>query len=126
MMRLGVVLVLVASPAVAQQIAVPSGQAVEFVEVLADDSGDTIRFRFLAPAIARDGGSVGNLVALADMEALCRDVAVPWLAQQGESVAQIVISLADQPVTFGVSTPQATQFFETYRHENGRCIWEEF
>ena len=37
---------------------------------------------------------------------------------------QIVISLMDRLVDFGATNPDATQFFEAYRIEDGTCIWE--
>ena len=117
---------LAAVPAVAQEMSVPSGQTVTLQEVLLDDApGELwVRFRFLAPEIARDGGSVVSDAASADMEYLCQDLAVPYLADHDIEPARVVISLADRPVEFGASDPEATQFFEAYRLEDARCIWE--
>ncbi|MEM9639279.1 MAG: DUF6497 family protein, partial [Pseudomonadota bacterium] len=62
---------------------VPSGQPVELYEVLIDEVGaDTwLRFRFLAPEIARNGGSVDFAQAEPDLEHLCQAVALPYLAE---------------------------------------------
>ena len=56
---------LAAVPAVAQEMSVPSGQMVTLQEVLLDDApGELwVRFRFLAPEITRDGGSVASYAA---------------------------------------------------------------
>lgn len=124
---------LIALPAVAAQaadlISVPSGQGVKFVEVIHDAPGPeglTVRFRFLAPAIARQGGRVDAEAAQADMAHLCDTFALPRLPVPGPAPSQIVISLSDRPVPFGQSDPDATQYFEAFRPEGGRCIWEPF
>lgn len=107
----------------------PSGQVVTFVETIRDASGpegSVVRFRFLAPAIARSGGSVTVDMAQVDMQALCDGYALPRLPETDPQPAQIIISLADRPVPFGEADPEATQFFESFRPENGRCLWEAF
>ncbi|MBP9952734.1 MAG: DUF6497 family protein [Cypionkella sp.] len=110
-------------------IIVPSGQEVTLLDVVMDAPGPeglTARFRFVAPAIAREGGSVDFEAASADMLALCQNYVLPRLANTGPVPAQVVVSLADRAVPFGDSDPAATQFFEAYRVENGNCIWEAF
>lgn len=107
---------------------VPSGQEIELSEVLIDDTpGETwIRFRFLAPQIGRNAGDIGYDVSAPDMDHLCEEFALPYLAQNDLTAARVVISLSDQIIAFGASDPSVTQFFEAYRPENARCIWEEF
>lgn len=120
---------LAALPSAAQQeVAVPSGQPVVLSQVLVDDTpGETwVRFRFLAPRIARDGGDVNYDVATQDMEHICRSLVLPYLKTYELSPARVVISLSDRDVPFGSTDPQATQFFEAYRPEETNCIWEEF
>lgn len=107
----------------------PSGQAVAFFDVIRDapgPGGTALRFRFLAPAIARDGGTVDPETALADMQTLCEDYALPRIPVIGPRPAQIVITLMDRPVPFGTAAPEATQFFEVFRPEGGACIWEPY
>jgi Family of unknown function (DUF6497) len=107
-------------------IPVPSGQAVTLQEVVWNAPGPdglTLRFRFVAPDIA-PGGAVSFDAASADMQALCQTYAIPRLSDFGPQVQQIVISLADRAVVFGATEPDATQFFEAYRVEDGACIWE--
>lgn len=108
-----------------EPLAVPSGQPVAFVEMLWDQPGGGLvyRFRFLAPQI---GAGVEFDKAAADMEYLCREYALPRIANTGPQPRQIIISLADRPVDFGVSDTDAVQYFEAYRVENGGCIWEMF
>lgn len=113
----------------AAAIAVPSGQAVTLQDVIwnaAGANGLTLRFRFLAPQIAREAGDVDFETASADMLALCQSFALPRLAELGPQPQQIIISLADRVVPFGETSPDATQYFEAYSIENGTCIWEMF
>lgn len=110
-------------------IAVPSGQVVTLQEIIWNAPGPmglVTRFRFLAPAIARDGGTVGFAAASADMAHLCQVFALDRVVQAGPAPAQVIISLADQLVPFGEAAPEATQYFEAYRIEDGACIWEAF
>jgi Family of unknown function (DUF6497) len=120
-----------AGPACAEDkpIAVPSGQNITYVDTVQGAPGPdglTIRFRFLAPAIARDGGTVLAEAAQADMLALCRTYALPRIASTGPQPAQIVISLSDRPVEFGVGDEGATQFFDAFSIQDGDCILELF
>lgn len=109
-----------------EAVAVPSGQEVRFVEMLRDAggaSGPTIRFRFVAPAIARDGGAVDFDTAAADMEHICREFVLPRLSGEA-AVGQVVISMSDRPVAFGQPAPEATQYFEAFSVQDGDCVWE--
>lgn len=110
-------------------ISVPSGQPVSLIETIIGQPGPgglTARFRFLAPEIARDSGSVSFAEAEPDMLYLCESYALPRLAVPGPQVSQIIISLSDRVLPFGQTAPEATQFFEAYRPEDGHCIWEGF
>lgn len=119
-----------AAPLCAQEpIKVPSGQQITYVETIEDlhgPAGLTYRFRFLAPAIARPGGTMTAEVAVTDMAALCQTFALPRLPNPGPPVQEIVISLADRPVVFGAQAPDATQYFEAFRPEGNACIWEGY
>lgn len=105
---------------------VPSGQPVELYEVLIDEVGaDTwLRFRFLAPEIARNGGSVDFAQAEPDLEHLCQAVALPYLAEYDLAPEFVSVTLLDRPVEFGRSDPDATQFIDVFRIASGTCIWE--
>lgn len=106
----------------------PSGQRVTLKEVIREVVGDEVwvRFRFLAPEIARKGGRVTFAMAEFDMLALCETVALPRLMAEGDKVAVIMISLSDRVLVFGEADPEATQYFEAYRPEGAACIWEGF
>ena len=121
--------VLAAHGAWAETVDVPSGQPVTFLDVIRDAPGPlglTYRFRFIAPGIARDGGGLSIEDAAADMDHLCTAFALPRLAAVGPRPQQVIISLSDRAVEFGVASPEATQFFEAYRIVDGACIWEGF
>ncbi|WP_323042633.1 DUF6497 family protein [Gemmobacter sp.] len=122
---------LIASPAFGQELVeVPSGQPVTLQDVILNEPGPaglTARFRFVAPQIARIGGSIDFDTAAADMDHLCATYALPRIeTTTGPRPAQVVISFADRPVEFGVITPEATQFFEAYSIADGTCVWEAF
>ncbi|WP_176248539.1 MULTISPECIES: DUF6497 family protein [unclassified Sulfitobacter] len=123
-MKLAAALILAATSALA--VDVPSGQPVDLQEVLVDQMGDEtwLRFRFIAPQIARNGGTIGYDAAGPDMKVLCDTLAIPYMAQYALTGDVIVISLADRAVEFGAADAGATQFFEAYRLKNGTCIWE--
>ncbi|WP_291240572.1 DUF6497 family protein [Gemmobacter sp.] len=113
----------------AEALSVPSGQPVTLQDVIRSEDGPVgaaLRFRFVAPQIAREGGNVDFETASADMADLCQRFALPRMAELGGAPRQIIISLAAAEVPFGETAPEVTQFFESFRVENGTCIWEMF
>ncbi|GAA6174727.1 DUF6497 family protein [Sulfitobacter pacificus] len=115
---------LAASPAWATDV--PSGQPVDLHEVLVDavDSETWLRFRFIAPDIARADGGVDYDLAADDMMHLCTALALPYSEEYALAGDIIVISLADRVTEFGVPDPEATQIFEAFRPVDNTCIWE--
>lgn len=112
-----------------ERIEVPSGQEVSLLDVVLNAPGPdglTARFRFVAPAIAKQGGTVDFETASADMIHLCQSYALPRISNVGPKPSQIVISMSDKPVPFGEAAPEITQFFEAYTVEGDACIWEAF
>jgi hypothetical protein len=106
-------------------IAVPSGQIVTLIEVIANEPGPaglTSRFRFLAPDVAALEAEVSER----DMEALCVTYALSRIPSTGPQPVQIVISLSDRVVPFGEAAPEATQLFAAFSPADGTCIWELF
>lgn len=111
------------TPVMAQSV--PSGQPVTLQEAILEpqpEGGHWLRLRFIAPRLA--GG--GPDAALDDMEYLCRTVGLPVIAQSGQPVSRVVVSLASESVEFGSAAPGATQYFEVYTPSEDDCIWEEF
>lgn len=110
-------------------IAVPSGQLVTLQDVIWNVPGPeglTLRFRFVAPQIARQGGTVDYATATGDMLHLCQTYALPQVSALGPMPTQIIISLSDRALPFGEAAPEATQFFEAFGIQDGTCIWEMF
>jgi hypothetical protein len=108
---------------------VPSGQLVVLQDIIWNSigpEGPLARFRFLAPAIARDGGTVGFETASADLLHLCQSVVLTELAQRGAMPARVSVSMGDRAVVFGDSDPEATQYFEMFQIDGDTCIWEAF
>ncbi|MGB7242354.1 MAG: DUF6497 family protein [Sulfitobacter sp.] len=105
---------------------VPSGQPLDLREVLIDtvNTETWVRFRFVAPQIARGTGSVTFEDAEADMAHLCDAVALPYLHEYDLAGEVVVVSLSDRPMEFGSADPDATQFIEVFRVETGACVWE--
>lgn len=119
-------LIAVAAPLRADPVPVPSGQGVELLELIKDPDGLTWRFRFVAPAIARDTGMIDQQTALEDIHALCETYVAPLLLDAPEDPDQIVISMADRATVFGEAAPDVTQYFEAYRVEATDCMLESF
>ncbi len=122
--------VLAAAPAAgAEALAVPSGLEVVLHEVITDPRGVdglTIRFHFIAPAIGAEDGFDPD-AALADMEHLCQNYALPRLASgTGPTPAHVVVGLADRPVPLGEVDPDAVQLFEAFRIEDAACVADIF
>ncbi len=126
---IGLVLSVLGTATIAQSdvtLPVPSGQPVHLNDVLLDNNpGELwVRFRFIAPKIGATVGRIGYDVASQDMAHLCQTLAVAYVAQHELDPALVIISLADRPIEFGNTAPDATQFFEAYRLESSDCIWE--
>ena len=110
-------------------ILVPSGQSVTLQDVIWNSigpDGPVARFRFVAPEIARTGGTISAEQVAADLQHLCENVVLTTLAQKGVSPSNVLVSLADRAVIFGETVPEATQYFESYRIDGDRCIVELF
>ncbi len=121
-----VAMVCVVSSALAQSIALPSGQTVTLIDVIVEDAPPVARFRFLAPAIDPAGDALTYDRVRDDFAVLCDAYAVPAMAQAGVTVREVVVSMSDRVVEFGVASPDATQYFEPFSVQEGRCIWEQF
>jgi hypothetical protein len=106
-------------------IEVPSGREVTLIEVITNipgNSGAAARFRFLAPGLT----AAETETAAADMIALCDGYALPRTEGTVPVPTEIIISLSADVVPFGQPAPDVVQFFETYRAEDGACVWEPF
>ncbi|MDF0600584.1 DUF6497 family protein [Psychromarinibacter sp. C21-152] len=123
----GLAALLLAGPAAAETVDVPSGQPVELAEVIREAHGPkgvTLRFRFVAPRIAGGEDKLPFAEVAADMDFLCSGYALSHLPAPGPRPDRIIISLAAAPVEFGDIRPEITQFFEAYEIDGDACIWE--
>ncbi len=110
-------------------LAVPSGQWVTWHDLILDrPSADSAiyRFRYLAPSIARQGGTMDFEASIGDMQHLCETAVLPRLPASLPALVQVIISFADMPVPFGDTNPEATQFFVAFNIKDGTCILEPF
>lgn len=82
------------------------------------------RFRFIVPALGQQGAGFDDVQP--DFPWLCETMILPALSEAKVTADRVVISMADQAVTFGEAAPDAIQFFEVFRVENGACVWEAF
>ncbi|AML49996.1 DUF6497 family protein [Falsihalocynthiibacter arcticus] len=126
MKRLSVVLCGIGSAALADPIAVPSGQSIEFKQVIWAEAAETPNaiFRFVAPEITRDGTGIEYDTAAEDILFLCETFALPRVlaANVGGEVG-LVISLSKQDLAFGEANPDILQFFENFVVRDATCDW---
>ncbi|WP_366915557.1 DUF6497 family protein [uncultured Lentibacter sp.] len=107
----------------------PSGLKAEvleaFVELQPDGVLNYARFRFVVPQIARTE-NMDPADFAGDFAVLCEQYAVPQLERETHRIDRVVISMSDRPVDFGVSDPEAVQYFEQFSLKDGRCHWEAY
>jgi Family of unknown function (DUF6497) len=115
---------LLASAAQADPVVTPSGQSVTLYDVVLEPS--VARFRYLAPAIDPAGQGLTHEDVVGDFVWLCESFAIPGLVAADKSAEHVIIALSDREVEFGVVTPEATQFIESYTVQGPACIWDEF
>jgi len=104
-----------ATPALAD---LPSGQDITLHELFLEpqDSGEMwFRLRYLAPAIARETGSLQYADVELDFLHLCETDAITKRDEAGAGADVIGISIRDQPVELGEKNHNVTQFFEAFR-----------
>ncbi len=108
----------------ARIITAPSGLEVELHEVMTNQIGDdlTYRFRFVAPKLIESGPSEDDRVT--DMKFLCEEFALSELSEVDPTPLQVVISIADKAGEFGVYDPDINEFFEFYRVNGASCSWK--
>ena len=80
------------------------------------------RVRLIAPDLA----NVRFATIEANFQWICETLALPWLARAGQTAAQVVVSMAAEPLDLGAIRPDITQYFEIFRPSGDRCIWEVF
>ncbi len=119
---------LLAAPAAAQDVP-PSGQRLVLWEVVwerVEGNDSQAVLRFIAPQIARDGGTVDAAAALLDLDWLCATHGAPIAALPAARSDTVVVTLMDRAVPRGTTDAAATQYFGIYTIENGECSPEDF
>ena len=104
---------------------VPSGRALSLIDVVTNargPAGATARFRFLAPDLSPAEAES----AAADMQAVCDSFAIKRIDGMVPEPQQIIITFMSAEVPFGEAAPDVVQFFDSFRPENGACVWEVF
>ncbi len=104
---------------------VPSGLDLTLYELIPEDQPDGqiwARYRFVAPDLNQTDF---DLVA-GDFPEICASYALPELDARGTHPAMIVLSYASRPIPFGEAAPDAVQFVESFRVDQGACIWEVY
>lgn len=112
-------------PVLAEPVPVPSGAAVSWFEYLSEDEGEgpLLRARYVAPHL---NGADDIDAIWSDLAYLCDSDAARAAQTMEPAPARIVVSLSSEPLTFGEINADVVQYFEAFRLENGRCIWEVF
>ncbi len=121
-LSLPILLHMAAAPLWAEQGSDDHGLEIRFHDVIAEPP--VWRVRYVAPGLSEEGVTYADVAE--DMQILCAEDALPRVTEGGTVPQTIVITLMSEPVTFGVMTPGVRQFFESYRVEGPRCIWEAF
>ncbi|WP_374431555.1 DUF6497 family protein [Tabrizicola sp.] len=106
-------------------VEVPSGRAVSLIDVITNvpgPAGAAARFRFLVPDLTSEDVET----AAADMQAVCDSFALSRTEGTVPAPQQIIITFMSSAVPFGEAAPDVVQFFESFRIENGACVWEVF
>lgn len=107
------------------KVDVPSGRALSLVDVITNapgPAGAAARFRFLVPDLSAEDAET----ALADMQVVCDSFALERTRGTVPEPQQIIITFMSAEVPFGDAAPDVVQFFESFRVENGACVWEVF
>jgi len=106
-------------------VEVPSGRTLSLIDVITNapgPAGAAARFRFLVPDLTSEDVEA----AAADMQAVCDSFALPRTDGMVPAPQQIIVTFMSDAVPFGEAAPDVVQFFESFRIENGACVWEVF
>lgn len=80
--------------------------------------------RYIAPQIARQGGTLGYEDVSMGMDAICDGPGLAAVRAHESPVDQIVITVMDRVVERGQPSPEATQFISTYAVTEAGCEWQ--
>lgn len=118
-MRFLALALLAATGAVAQPaLTLPSGSNVTPYDLIVEEG--VIRLRFISAGLAQDevGYRSDPLMLLQDMTYLCN---LQVTADPPANDTEVVVTLMDQPLEFGVVDPSVTQYFEAFLIRDQEC-----
>ncbi len=107
------------------EITVPSGQPLTLYSFEVIPQSDSHNLLFVG-LLATQLDSQGYEVAADDLDAVCRDVALPEARVQGDKgvlIREISIRIADKPLGYGDVDPEVAQFMGFYEIISGECVW---
>ena len=123
---LSFLLSVLALPAHAYDLAVPSGQIVTLDEQLVVPPENRILYLgFTAPSIGGDYAVTFDRASL-DMDQLCEVVGIPEagrLIGEGMRIDEVVIRLMERLIPYGEVDPDAAQYLNAYDISGGNCVW---
>jgi len=124
MFRFALLSLLFSLPAQAE-IVVPSGRAMEVYSFEVVEQPQDRNLLFVG-VLADPLDPQSYDAAAQDMDALCKDLALPEAIvqeRQGILINEVSIRLADRPLGYGETDPDATQFMGFYEIVSGECEW---
>ncbi len=122
--RFSAIFLILAGPALGQDVSVPSGMDVTLFDVIVEAEPPTARFRFVAPDIGPDGVQFVDVVD--DFQHICDTLIRPALLENGWESGDIVVSLSASEVPFGATVPDVAQYFQPFSLQKDACVWEDF
>lgn len=123
-MRTILALLLLATPAMGQELMAPSGLKMTLYEVILEEDIPLVRFRFEVPEIADN--ALPFAAVADDLQAVCDESLLPGLKQSGWENGQIIVQLSAEQVAFGATVPDITQYFQPFSIGEDTCIWEDY
>lgn len=110
-------------------IALPSGLVLRQHELRLEPQGavthdvQTVRLRYVSEQLSDDQAFGFDRIEQ-DFSHLCHQFGLTIRGRSAPKAGQIIISLASAPTAFGETAPEVVQYFDSFRVENNRCIWE--
>lgn len=110
-------------------ITLPSGLVLRQHELRLEPQGavshgvQTVRLRYVSEQLS-DSAVFGFEQIEQDFSHLCHQFGLMVRGRSAPNAEQIIISMASAPTAFGESVPEVVQYFDSFRVENDRCIWE--
>lgn len=122
-MRFLALALLAATGAVAQTaLTLPSGGVATPFDLIEEER--VVRLRYIGAGLAQDVNAYQTqpLRLFQDMKFLCDS----HHANRGlDDGTDVIVTMMDQPVAFGVVDPSVTQYFEAFTIRAGECVFDD-